>query len=65
MNLDNASRTTKKDRARNYWNKKKLNQQIERFKTISKEKFNVTDPTQLTEKQLKQVIKLATKPFTK
>jgi hypothetical protein len=65
MRLDNASRTTKKDRSINYWNKKKLNQQIERFKTISKEKFNVTDPTQLTEKQLKQVIKLATKPFTK
>jgi hypothetical protein len=59
MNLDNSSRTTKKDHSSNYWKKRRLDHQLQTAQTLAKQIYGIDDLKALDPKDLKKIIKQA------
>jgi hypothetical protein len=61
--IDPASKTKKADRSKNYWDKYKIELRIKAAKVLSQQRYNTDDLTSLSDKQLKEIVKIAnTKP---
>lgn len=59
--IDTNSKTTKKDRNINSWNKRRIELHLKAAKVLAQQKYQTDDLTALTKKQLEEIVRSATK----